>query len=219
VNGCKDCAPLARDNAAMNTDLRWHSAAAERNREPIAQHLQQLLPPQGVLLEVASGTGQHAAFLSQRFSGWTWLPSDADPGARASIGAWCEGLRNVQDALTLDVMQPQWPGVPPVVDAIFCANMIHIAPWACCAGLMDGAARHLSAQGLLVLYGPYLVEGEAAAPSNLAFDADLRSRNPAWGLRALGDVLAVARQAGLHLQQRLALPANNLMLVLARARP
>jgi hypothetical protein len=201
----------------MKPDLRWHSAAAERNREPIAEQLQRLLPPQGALLEVASGTGQHAAYLSQRFNGWTWQPSDADPGARASIDAWCAGLHNVRDALTLDVMQPQWPGVPPVVDAIFCANMIHIAPWACCTGLMQGAARHLSAQGLLVLYGPYLVEGEMAAPSNLAFDADLRGRNPAWGLRALGDVLAVARQAGLHLQQRLALPANNLLLVLDRA--
>jgi hypothetical protein len=201
----------------MKPDLRWHSAAAERNREPIAEQLQRLLPPQGALLEVASGTGQHAAYLSQRFNGWTWQPSDADPGARASIDAWCACLHNVRNAHTMDVKQPQWPGVPPVVDAIFCANMIHIAPWACCTGLMQGAARHLSAQGLLVLYGPYLVEGEMAAPSNLAFDADLRGRNPAWGLRALGDVLAVARQAGLHLQQRLALPANNLLLVLDRA--
>jgi hypothetical protein len=200
----------------MNTALRLHSAAADRNREPIAEQLQRLLPNRGLLLEVASGTGQHAAYLSQRFAGWTWQPTDADPGARASIDAWCAGLPNVQAALTLDVMQSAWLGVPPVVDAVFCANMLHIAPWACCAGLMQGAARHLSPSGLLVLYGPYVVEGEPTAASNLAFDADLRSRNPAWGLRLLGDVLAEAARAGLYPQERAQLPANNLLLVLAR---
>ncbi len=200
----------------MENDLRKHSAPADRNKEPIVAELLRLLPPQGELLEIASGTGQHAAFGAAALPGWQWLPTDANPRALSSIKAWCEGLPNVRPALHLDVMASAWPGVPANVDAMLCANLLHIAPWAACGGLMRGAGRHLSAQGLLVLYGPYVVDGEATVPSNLAFDADLRGRNPDWGLRRLADVLALAQQAGLHLQERLDMPANNLLLVLAR---
>lgn len=197
-------------------DARRHSPAAERNAAPILDTLQRLLPPQGLLLEVASGTGQHAAQCSQGLTGWTWLPSDADAEALPSIRAWCTGLPTVLQPLHLDVLQPHWPGVPSQLDAIYCANMIHIAPWACCVGLFEGATRHLAAQGLLVTYGPYLEDEVPTSPGNLAFDADLRMRNASWGLRRREDVEQVAVRAGLALRQRVAMPANNLLLVWGR---
>ena len=203
----------------MTANPRRHSPAAERNRGPILAELQRLLPARGLLLEVASGTGQHAAFCSAGLAGWTWLPSDFDAASLPSIRAWCEGLDRVQAAIQLDVLQPHWPGVPPLVDALFCANMIHIAPWACCAGLMQGAARHLAPQGLLVTYGPYLEDEVPTATSNLAFDQSLRARDPAWGLRRREDVAQEAQRAGLHLVQRFEMPANNLLLVWAAEQP
>ncbi|MFG6456540.1 DUF938 domain-containing protein [Roseateles sp. BYS96W] len=193
-----------------------HSPAAERNGPPILAALQRLLPPTSVLLEIASGTGQHAAFLSEGLPGWQWQPSDVDAGSLPSIAAWCEGLARVRSPLTLDVLDTDWPGVPQKVDAIFCANMIHIAPWACTIGLMRGAARHLAPGGLLITYGPYLVDGEATAPSNLAFDIDLRGRDPRWGLRQLGDVSDAAASEGLQLHARQDLPANNKLLAWSR---
>jgi Protein of unknown function (DUF938) len=201
----------------MNQDPRRHSAAAERNRAPILAELQRLLPASGLLLEVASGTGQHAAFCSAGLPGWEWQPSEFDAASLPSISAWCAGLDRVRPALQLDVLQPHWPGVPLLVDAVFCANLIHIAPWACCVGLMQGAARHLSAAGLLVTYGPYLEDGVPTSPGNLAFDADLRARNPAWGLRRREDVAQAAAQAGLVLRERVAMPANNLLLAWGRS--
>lgn len=201
----------------MNPAGLPHSPAAERNREPILQVLCGLLPPAASVLEVASGTGQHAAHCSAGLPGWQWWPSDLDPAARASVRAWCAGLPRVHEPLALDVLQPQWAVVPAALDAIFCANLIHIAPWACCAGLMQGAARHLVPQGLLITYGPYLEDGVETQPGNRAFDADLRSRNPAWGLRRLADVAAQAALAGLSLHERVAMPANNLLLVWVRA--
>jgi hypothetical protein len=200
----------------MTEDARRLSPAAERNRGPILLQLQRLLPPHGLLLEVASGTGQHAAFCSAGLTGWQWQPTDYDAGSLPSINAWCAGLPSVRPALQLDVLQPVWPGVPAQVDAVFCANMIHIAPWACCAGLMQGAARHLAPSGLLVTYGPYLEDDVPTAPGNRAFDADLRTRNPAWGLRRREDVETVAAQSGLRLLERVALPANNLLLAWGR---
>jgi Protein of unknown function (DUF938) len=200
----------------MTDDPRRHSAAAERNRAPILAELQRLLPPHGHLLEIASGTGQHAAHCSTGLPGWQWQPSDFDAEALTSIRAWCAGLARVAAPLQLDVRQPHWPGVPAQVDAIFCANMIHIAPWACCAGLMQGAARHLSAAGLLVTYGPHLEDGVPTSPGNLDFDASLRASNPAWGLRRREDVAHEAAQAGLSLRERVAMPANNLLLVWGR---
>ncbi len=201
----------------MNTDARRHSAAAERNRGPILAELQRVLPASGLLLEVASGTGQHAAFCGAGLPGWQWLPSDFEAGALPSISAWCAGLPGVLPPIVLDVLQPAWPGVPAQLDAIYCANMIHIAPWACCAGLMQGAARHLAPQGLLVTYGPHLEDGVPTSPGNLAFDADLRQRNPAWGLRRREAVEAEAARAGLQLRERVAMPANNLLLVWGRS--
>lgn len=193
------------------------SPAAERNRDPILAALQRRLPARGVALEIASGTGQHAAHFAAALPGWDWQPSDAEPEALASIDAWCAGIANVRPALPLDVLRAPWQGVPARVDAIFCANMLHISPWATCAALMQGAARHLAADGVLLLYGPYLVDGEPTAPSNLAFDADLRARDAAWGLRRLADVTAEAEAAGLRLCGREAMPANNLLLALTRA--
>ena len=200
----------------MTDDLRRHSPAAERNRVPILAELQRLLPARGLLLEVASGTGQHAAHCSAGLPGWHWLPSDFDAASLPSISAWCTGLERVRAPLPLDVLQPHWPGVPAQLDAVFCANLIHIAPWACCVGLMQGAARHLSAQGLLITYGPYLEDDVQTAPGNLAFDADLRARDPTWGLRRREDVAQEAARAGLALRERVAMPANNLLLVWGR---
>lgn len=199
------------------TDARRHSPPAERNGPPILAALQRLLPATGLLLEIASGTGQHAAFCSAGLPGWQWQPSDFDADALPSIAAWCDGLVRVRPPITLNVLDAHWSGVPAQVDAIYCANMIHIAPWACTAALMQGAARHLAPAGLLVTYGPYLVDGEPTAPSNLAFDADLRARNPGWGLRRLADVAEQAAAAGLCLRDTLAMPANNRLLVWARA--
>ncbi len=200
----------------MDTAARRHSPAAERNRAPILAELRRLLPARGMALEIASGSGQHAAHFAAALPGWTWQPSDGDARSLASIAAWCEGLANVRPPLALDVLAPDWPGLPATVDAIFCANMIHISPWATTPALMQGAVRHLSAAGVLVLYGPYVVEGEPTAASNLAFDADLRARNPDWGLRRLADVAQQAAASGLYLRERVSMPANNALLVFAR---
>ena len=199
--------------------IPMHSPAAERNRQPILQVLQALLPATGSALEVASGTGQHAAWFAAALPGWTWQPSDAQAGHLDSITAWCAdaGVHNVRTPVLLDVLAPQWPSSGTAFatpfDLVYCANMLHIAPWACCAGLMQGAARHLAPGGHLVTYGPYLEDDVPTAPGNLAFDASLRERNPDWGIRRLHDVAQVAAQAGLRLAARHTLPANNLLLV------
>ena len=200
-----------------------HSPAAERNRQPILQVLQALLPATGSALEVASGTGQHAAWFAAALPGWTWQPSDAQAEHLDSITAWCAdaGVHNVRPPVLLDVLAPQWPSSGAAFatpfDLVYCANMLHIAPWACCAGLMQGAARHLAPGGHLVTYGPYLEDDVATAPGNRDFDASLHERNPDWGIRRLHDVAQVAAQAGLRLAARHALPANNLLLVWAHA--
>lgn len=197
--------------------IRQTSPAAERNKGPIVEQLQRLLPKQGRLLEIASGTGQHALHGAAALPGWHWQPSDADAAALGSITAWRQqaGLANLAPPLHLDVLSQPWP-VTDQFDAVFCANMLHIAPWPCCAALMQGAAQRLTEPGLLLVYGPFRVQDEATAPSNLDFDADLRQRNPQWGLRWLHEVAAEAEQAGLALQQRVAMPANNLLLVFGR---
>ena len=202
-------------------DPRRHSTAAERNAGPILAELQRLLPPRGVMLEIASGTGQHAAHFSAGLPGWQWQPTDGDAGALASIGAWCAGLPRVRPPQRLDVGSQPWAGewLEREVDAIFCANLIHISPWSCTVGLLQGAARQLAAAGLLITYGPYLEDEVPTAASNLAFDAELRGRDPAWGLRRLAEVAAQARAVGLHLRERVPMPANNLLLVWARGGP
>ena len=196
----------------MNPAAR-HSPAAERNAPVILLELQRVLPAHGtLLLEIASGTGQHAALCSAGLPGWQWQPSDCDASALPSINAWRAGLERVRPAIQLDVMSQDWPAA----DAIYCANMIHISPWECTVALMAGAARHLSSQGLLITYGPYIIDGIETAPSNLAFDADLRERNPAWGLRRLADIETEAAAAGLCLREQIVMPANNRLLVWAR---
>jgi hypothetical protein len=200
----------------MTDAARLHSPAAERNRGPILTELRRLLPPHGLAVEIASGTGQHAAHFAAGLPGWSWQPTDADARALESIAAWCAGLPNVRPAQRVDVLSEPWPGVPAQVDAVFCANMLHISPWPTCTALLQGSAARLVPRGLLLLYGPYFVGGEPAAPGNLAFDADLRRRDPAWGVRRLDDVQALAAAAGLRLRERIAMPANNLLLVFER---
>ena len=195
------------------------SPAAERNKAPILAALQQWLPPQGRLLEIAAGTGQHAVHCAAGLPGWQWLPTDPTAEALASIRAWAlqQPSPGLLPPLQLDVLQQPWP-LPPgqPFDAVYCANMLHIAPWTCCTALMQGAAQCLVPGGLLLTYGPYFVQGEAPSPGNTAFDADLRSRHPAWGLRWLHAVQAEAAAAGLQWVQRLDMPANNLLLAFRR---
>ena len=194
-----------------------HSPAAERNRAPILRQLQLWLPARGTALEIASGTGQHAVHFAEGLPGWNWHPSDPDAAARASINAWREAaaISRLLAPLALDVMSWPWP-VATSVDAVFNANMLHVAPWASCGALMRGSAQHLTRDGQLILYGPFLIEGVATSAGNLAFDADLRARDPAWGLRKLSAVADEALKAGLTLQARQDMPANNVMLRFAR---
>ena len=200
-----------------------HSPAAERNRQPILAALQSLLPTHGNALEIASGTGQHAAWFAAGLPGWTWQPSDAQRDGFASIGQWCldAAVANVRQPVVLDVLAAQWPAEGPQFshrfDAIFCANMLHISPWATCAALMLGATRHLTARGMLIPYGPYLERDVPTSQGNLDFDVSLRETNPEWGIRALDDVTQQAAFAGLRLSARIPMPANNLLLVFRRA--
>jgi SAM-dependent methyltransferase len=201
--------------------MRQNSPAAERNRAPIADVLTRLLPPAGHALEIASGTGQHAVHFARALPGWRWQPSDCTDLARASIAAWTahDQAVNVAPPLALDVLAPAagWPVDADAFDLVFCANMLHISPGATCAALMAGAARALRTGGRLVTYGPYLEDDVETAPSNLAFDADLKARDASWGLRRREDVAAVAAAAGLVFAERVAMPSNNLVLVFVKA--
>jgi len=197
----------------MSDDRLPFSAAAERNRAPILEVLSRVLPPRATVLEVAGGTGQHAAHFAAAQPGWTWQPTEAEAPLLPALAARCAALANVRAPLRLDVLVQPWPEALGLFDAVYCANLLHIAPWPACAALMNGAARHLVAGGVLLLYGPYLEEQVPTSPGNRAFDADLRQRNAAWGLRCLGDVVQVARDAGLILEQRIEMPANNLVLL------
>jgi len=196
-----------------------HSPAADRNKDAILAVLRRLLAGRGTALEIASGTGQHVAAFAAALTDWVWQPTEADPAMLAVIAARTRqaGLDHVRPPLLLDVTAPEWPGHDAPFtgrfDAIYCANMLHIAPWEACGGLMRGAARHLAPAGVLITYGPYFEDDVATAPSNLAFDESLRARNPAWGIRRLQDVAAEARRAGLVLRERHPMPANNLLLV------
>jgi SAM-dependent methyltransferase len=199
------------------------SAAAERNKQPILETLRGFLPAQGQALEIASGTGQHVAWFAQQLPGWTWLPTDrqdthfADIEAHIQVHIQASVAERLQGRVAaprlLDVQQEPWPLDEARFDLIYCANLLHIAPWACCGALMRGAARHLAPGGRLVTYGPYLEDETPTADSNLAFDASLRARNSDWGLRRREDVAEAAQAAGLRLVARHALPANNLLLV------
>jgi len=199
----------------MPHDPRRHAPAAARNREPILEVLSRVLPVRGVVLEVASGSGEHAAFFGAALPGVVWQPSERDAETFDSIVAWTESLPNVRAPLLLDAAQEPWPVAR--VDAVFSANLIHIAPWEACLGLLRGAGRHLAPGGVLVLYGPYTLGGRHTAPSNAAFDDDLRRRDPSWGVRDLDVVAEAARAQGLGLRERVPMPANNQTLVFVRS--
>jgi SAM-dependent methyltransferase len=193
---------------------RQSSPAAERNRVPIAAVLARHLPLSGLVLEIASGTGQHAAHFAAKFPGLTWQTSDQNEDALCSIDAWRRsvGLANLLAPVRFDVHERPWPYAD--LAAVVCINMIHIAPWTAAGALVDGASRALAAGGLLFLYGPYRVGGRHTAPSNEAFDTSLRERNPDWGVRDLEAVLALAGQRGFRHVETVAMPANNLSIVL-----
>ena len=194
-----------------------HSPAAERNAGPILQVLGRTLPRAGVVLEIGSGSGQHVVHFAQALPALRWQPSDPDSQARASIAqrVAAAGLRNVEAPLAIDARARPWPLA--AADAVLAVNVVHISPWGATQALIEEAARLLPAGGPLVLYGPYRRDGAHTAPSNAAFDADLRARDPSWGVRDLEAVQGLAQQAGLALDAVVTMPANNLVVVFRRA--
>jgi hypothetical protein len=213
----------------LGSDDRQFAPATQRNREPILEVLLQVLPPTGTVLEISSGTGEHAVFFAPRLQPRLWIPSDPNPIARASIAAWRQQVSaaNLLAPIALDASDSVWPieqaELPQAlqglnlqqnpIEAIVNINMIHIAPWSACLGLFAGARRILSAGGILYLYGPFKQGGQHTASSNEAFDASLQAQNAAWGVRDLDDVVAVAQAHNFTLTQAIAMPANNLSVV------
>lgn len=195
-------------------DSRRSAPAAARNRDPIAAVLTEVLPPSGLVLELASGSGEHAVHFARAFPALTWQPSDPDADARASIAGWAEGLANVLPPLAIDAASANWPIAR--ADAVLCINMVHISPWEATEGLMRGAGKLLPEGAPLVLYGPYRRAGHPLEPSNAAFDADLRRRDPRWGLRDLDAVADCAAVQRLELERVTEMPANNLTVVFRR---
>lgn len=194
-------------------EVRLHAPATLRNRGPILDVLRRVLPPTGTVLEIAAGSGEHAVFFADAFPHLAWQPSDADARALASIAAWRSpsSLANLLQPIRLDVMCADWPLAR--ADAIVCINMIHIAPWEACLGLMEGAGRILPAGGTLYLYGPFMEHGFHTADSNRAFDADLRARDARWGVRNLETVAELAAEQGLFHVETVQMPANNLSVI------
>ena len=204
-------------NPADAKDARLHAPAAARNREAILNVLRPCLPPRGLVLEIASGSGEHIAYFAASCGEeLVWQPSDPDPAARASIDAWTSSptLANVQPVVGLHADAVDWPIAS--ADAVICINMIHIAPWEAAVGLMRGAARILPPGGVLFLYGPYRRDGRHTAPSNQAFDMSLRARNPAWGVRDMEAVAALAESQGFASPLIQEMPANNHSLIFHR---
>jgi SAM-dependent methyltransferase len=198
------------------SDPRRYRPHVPRNRDPILDVLRRVLPVHGLVLEIASGSGEHAAYFAKALPQLTWQPSDPQEEALASIAAHREdaGIANLLAPLQLDVTASSWP--VQRADAVVCCNMIHIAPWAACEGLITGAARVLPVGGVLYLYGPYKIGGQHTAPSNQEFDSYLRGQNPAWGIRDLDEVTALARRHNLVLVETIAMPANNLSVIFTR---
>ncbi len=196
--------------------MKREAPAAARNRQPILDVLQPRLPQKGLVLEIASGTGEHVVHYAAARPGLVFQPSDPDAGARASVDDWVRtlGLDNVRPALEIDVTKATWP--VERADAVLCCNMIHIAPWEAALGLVSGAARLLPPGGLFFLYGPYRRGGRHTAASNEAFDSDLRRRNPAWGVRDLEAVTEFAGLQGFSVPEIVEMPANNLSLLFNR---
>jgi SAM-dependent methyltransferase len=195
----------------LGAGVRRQAPAAARNVIPIGDVLAEWLPGAGTVLEIASGTGEHALAFARRFPALRWQPSDPDPEAIASIAAWREGgPPNLDPPLLIDVRTADW-GVA-AADAILCINMVHISPWEASLGLIEGARRVLGPGGSLILYGPWLEAEVPTAPSNIAFDQSLRSRNSSWGLRQVQDFASEAALSGLVLADRRGMPSNNIML-------
>ena len=200
----------------LGAGVRRQAPAAARNVVPIGDVLQDWLPASGTVLEIASGTGEHALAFARRFPALEWQPSDPDPEALASIDAWrAEGPPNLRPPLHIDTRSDEWP--VDRADAVLCINMVHISPWNSAIGLLDGVQRILVTGGPLILYGPWLEAELEAAPSNLAFDQSLRARNPEWGLRLVENFAAEAASRGLMLAGRREMPSNNIMLRFNRA--
>jgi hypothetical protein len=195
---------------------RRSAPAAARNRGPISQVLEGWLPASGLVLEIASGTGEHVVHFARSWPRLEWQPSDIHPDALASIDSWREesGLANIRTPLLLDSRSSEWPIAR--ADAVLSINMVHISPWRSALGLIDGAARLLPQGGALILYGPWLKDDVETAPTNLEFDADLKRRDPEWGLRRVEDFALEAKERGLRLVECRAMPANNMMLLLRR---
>ncbi len=208
--------PQVIPQAARPGDPRAFASASQRNRQPILEVLARVLPGSGLVLEVASGSGEHALWFAQHLRPLAWQPSDPDPACRRSIAAHVAGLHcpTLKPPLDLDVTEAIWP--IERADAIVCINMVHIAPWVATEGLIAGAARVLPPGGVLYLYGPYKRGGNHSAPSNAAFDESLRAHNPAWGLRDVEAVAELAGGHGLTLGEIVEMPANNLSLILTR---
>jgi hypothetical protein len=192
--------------------IRKHAPATLRNREAIAAILVDELPVTGLVLELASGSGEHVAHFARELPGHIWQPSDPDASSRASISAWCDGLANVLPPLDIDAAAATWP--IERADAMLCVNMVHISPWEATLGLLAGAAQILPVEAPLVVYGPFLQAGVPLAPSNAAFDASLRARDPRWGLRSVEAIRDAA--IGLSLDRIVTMPANNLTLIFHR---
>lgn len=188
--------------------------SADRNKQPILDVLRQVLPEEATVLEIASGSGQHAVHFAEHLPWITWQPSDVDEDRRASVRAWQaeSGLTNLREPIHLDVTDDEWD--LGTVDAVYNSNLIHITPWKCCLGLLAGARRHIRPGGRLIIYGPFRIDGEHTAPSNLAFDEDLRSRDARWGVRDLEAIEDAA--VGFQLEERVEMPANNQVLVFRR---
>jgi len=197
-------------------DALRSAPAALRNREPIAEVLREWLPATGLVLEIASGTGEHAVHFASLFPNLEWQPSDIHPDALQSIAAWREqaGLPNVHSPLQIDASLADWP--IGRADAVLSTNMVHISPWGSSLGLISGAARLLATGAPLILYGPWLKDDAPTAPSNLDFDADLKRRDPQWGLRSVEEFAAAAAEKSLDLIETRPMPANNMMLLLRR---
>jgi SAM-dependent methyltransferase len=198
------------------SDQRLYFSHVARNREPILEVLRRVLPHEGLVLEIASGGGEHAAYFAENLPGLRWQPTDANTEMFESIAAHraAAGVVNLLAPLQLDVTSEQWP--VERADALVCCNMIHIAPWAATEGLIAGAGRTLARGGLLYLYGPYKIDGRHTAPSNQDFDTRLRAQNLLWGVRDLTDVASLAKRHGLELAETVAMPANNLSVIFRR---
>jgi SAM-dependent methyltransferase len=210
---------VALEDRGRNGDGRQFSPSAARNSGPIREVLEKVLPRSGIALEVGSGTGEHVVCFAKAMPGLLWQPSDPDPASRASIAAWiaAEGLANVRAPVAIDVREAVW-GVEDEAPfgALISLNMIHIAPWQAALGLLAGAGRLLRPDGILYLYGPFMRSGAHTAPSNAAFDADLKRRDPHWGVRDTDDLVREAAPHKLELREVIEMPANNLSLVFVK---